>query len=68
MTEAEEIQQHRMLQLEPLVRMKLTAFRRKDQMHLLDMIDVELVDATWCQRLPPELAARLQELLENPEG
>jgi len=67
-TEAEEIQKHRTLKLEPLVRMKLTAFRRKDQMHLLDMIDVELIDATWCQRLPPELAARLQELLENPEG
>jgi hypothetical protein len=37
-------------------------------MHLRDMIDVELLDATWCDRLPPELAERLQELLDNPEG
>jgi hypothetical protein len=37
-------------------------------MHLRDLIDVELVDASWVQRLPPELASRLQELLDNPEG
>lgn len=67
-SDAVDIQQHRILRLDALVRMKLTSFRRKDQMHLLDMIDVELVDASWPQRLPPELAARLQELLDNPEG
>jgi len=67
-SESEDIQQHRTLRLDALVRMKLTAFRRKDQMHLLDMIDVELVDVTWCGRLPPELATRLKELLDNPEG
>lgn len=67
-SDAVDIQQHRTLGLDALVRMKLTSFRRKDQMHLLDMIDVELVDASWPQRLPPELAARLQELLDNPEG
>ncbi len=53
---------------EALVRMKLTAYRRKDQMHLLDMIDVELVDESWCGRLPPALAVRLKELLDNPNG
>jgi len=67
-SEAEEIQKHRTLKLDALVRMKLTAFRDKDRMHLRDMIDVELIDQSWCQRLPPELAARLQELLDNPEG
>jgi len=56
------------INLEPLVRMKLTAFRRKDQVHILDMIDVGLVDASWRDRLPPELAERLQTLLDNPEG
>jgi hypothetical protein len=66
--ESEEIERHRMLRLDALVRMKLTSFRRKDQMHLLDMIDVELLDASWLGRLPPELASRLQELLDNPEG
>jgi hypothetical protein len=27
-----------------------------------------LVDATWVVRFPPELAARLQELLDDPNG
>ena len=67
-SEAEAIQQHRILRLDALVRMKLTAFRDKDRMHLRDMIDVELVDESWRDRLPPELAARLQELLDNPNG
>ncbi|MBN1393614.1 MAG: hypothetical protein JW959_01095 [Pirellulales bacterium] len=48
--------------------MKLTSFRRKDQMHLLNMIDVGLIDASWLGRFPPELSARLKELLDNPEG
>jgi hypothetical protein len=47
---------------------KLTAFRRKDQVHLLDLIGVGLVDDSWPARYPPELAARLQSLLDNPEG
>jgi hypothetical protein len=62
------IANHRTLTLEALVRMKLNAFRLKDQMHLRDMIDVELLDASWCDRLPPELAPRLKELLDNPNG
>src|SRR5947209_2735277 len=66
--EAESIQQHRTLRLDALVRMKLTSFRDKDRMHLRDMIDVELIDQRWLNKLPPELAARLQELLDNPEG
>jgi hypothetical protein len=58
----------RVLDLASLVQMKLTSFRRKDQMHLLDMIDVGLVDQSWTERVPPELAIRLQELLDHPEG
>ncbi|MBI3462823.1 MAG: hypothetical protein HY000_07150 [Planctomycetes bacterium] len=67
-SESEAIQQHRTLKLDALVRMKLTSFRDKDRMHLRDMIDVELVDESWCSRLPRELAVRLQELLDNPES
>jgi hypothetical protein len=37
-------------------------------MHLRDMLDVALIDASWLTQFPPELAARLQELLDNPEG
>jgi hypothetical protein len=57
---------YRLLNLEPLVRMKLTSFRRKDQMQVIDLIQVGLIDASWCSRLPPELSARLQELLSDP--
>ena len=54
--------------LESLVRMKLTSFRRKDQVHLLDMIGVGLIDSGWPSRFPPPLAERLQSLLDTPEG
>jgi hypothetical protein len=58
----------RYLPLEALVRMKLTSFLRKDQVHLLDMIEVGLIDATWPARFSPPMDARLQELLDNPDG
>lgn len=58
----------RVLSFESLVRMKLTSFRRKDQMHLLDLIDIGLLGEKDLPALPPALAARLHELLENPEG
>ena len=55
------------MRLDALVRMKLKSFRDKDRMQLRDMIDVELIDESWYSRVPPELAARLKELLDNPE-
>ena len=58
----------RVLPLEALVRMKLTSFRDKDRAHLRDMIEVGLIDASWCAKLSAELAARLQQLLATPEG
>jgi hypothetical protein len=58
----------RVLSLEALVRMKLTSFCDKDRTHVRDLLEVGLIDATWCQRLPPELAQRLQVLLETPHG
>jgi hypothetical protein len=58
----------RVVDLAALVRMKLTAYRRKDQVHLLDLIDVGLIDATWTARYPKELAERLQKLLDDPDG
>ena len=51
-----------------LVRTKLTSWRLKDRVHLLDMIQVGLIDATWPARLPPPLADRLRSLLDNPNG
>lgn len=67
-TDSEASQSFRLLNLEPLVRMKLTAFRDKDRTHLRDMLDLGLIDATWPGRLPPPLADRLRHLLATPEG
>lgn len=58
----------RVLSLESLVRMKLTSFRRKDQVHLLDLIEVGLVGEKTMAGLPDALADRLRELLASPEG
>lgn len=66
-TDAEQTPEFRLLNLEPLVRMKLTSFRRKDQVHVLDLAEVGLVDESWVNRLPPELSERLQELLDSPD-
>ena len=67
-TESEATETFRLVALDALVRMKLTAFRDKDRTHLRDLIEVGLVDATWVARLPSELAMRLQQLLNTPEG
>jgi hypothetical protein len=58
----------RVVDLEPLVRMKLASYRLKHQVHLLDMIEVGLIDSSWPTRFPPEIAERLQTLLDNPES
>ena len=42
--------------------------RRKDQIHLLDMLSLGLIDASWLPRLVPEHAARLQQLINDPDG
>lgn len=54
--------------LETLVRMKLNAFRDKDRVHLRDMISLGMIDQAWCKRYPERLNARLQELLDTPDG
>jgi hypothetical protein len=66
--EADSTGPFRIVDLEPLVRMKLTSYRLKDRVHLLDMFDVGLIDTSWPARFPPELAARLQQLLDDPES
>lgn len=66
--ESTEFGAFRVIDLEALVRIKLTAFRRKDQVHIMDLIGVGLVDASWTKRLPPMLAGRLQQLLDTPDG
>ncbi|MGI8604017.1 MAG: hypothetical protein ACR2OZ_13645 [Verrucomicrobiales bacterium] len=65
--ESEPTEEFRLLNLDALVRMKLTAFRDKDRVHLRDLIDVGLLDPAWFEKLPSPLATRLKELFDNPE-
>ena len=59
---------YRIIDLDRLITMKLTAFRLKDRVHLLDMIDVGLIDASTAARVHPILRSRLEQLLADPNG
>ena len=54
--------------LDALVRMKLTSFRLKDKVHLMDMLDVGLIDESWAGRFPPEISARLGSSSKSESG
>lgn len=54
--------------LPALLRLKLTAFRLKDQVHLVDMLDVGLIDDAARATLPPDLLARLREVEARREA
>jgi hypothetical protein len=58
----------RVITLEALVHMKLLSNRRKDQVHVEDLIGVGLIDRSWLERLPPVLAERLQGILDTPDA
>lgn len=65
---SQDIDGKRIVDLHELVRMKLLSNRRKDQVHILDMIAVGLIDATWPARYESPLDDRLKTLLDDPEG
>ena len=67
-TDSERGPDFQVLTDEALVRMKLISNRDKDRMHLRDLMGVGLFDASWPARFPPELAARLQHVLDTPNG
>jgi hypothetical protein len=58
----------RVITLESLVSMKLMSNRRKDQVHIQDLIGVGLIDSSWLTKLPPQLADRLKEILDTPDA
>ena len=66
-TESEPGPEFTVATLEALVRMKLTAFRLKDRVHLLDLLEVGLIDESWCDRFPLELGDRLHGIIESPD-
>lgn len=65
--ESEPGPEYTIANLEALVRMKLIAFRLKDKVHLLDLLDVGLIDESWIDRFPPELGTRLREMIDSPD-
>lgn len=67
-SESEDAELFRVISLEALVRIKLTAFRDKDRTHLRDLIEVGLLNADGLANLPSVLADRLRQLLSTPEG
>ncbi len=67
-SESESLGSFRVVSLEGLVRMKLSSFRLKDRVHLLDMLEVGVIDPSWLDKLPTELRPRLQELIDHPES
>lgn len=67
-TDSEDAASIHILSLPALVQVKLTNSRDEDRVHLRDLIDVGLVDATRSDRYPPELTQRLRGILETPEG
>jgi hypothetical protein len=66
--ESERAAEFQVVTLAALIRMKLVSWRLIDRVHLRDMIGVGLLDSTWPARLPPPLADRLKELLDDPDG
>lgn len=66
--QSHDIDGKRIVDLVELVRMKLNSNRRKDQVHVLDMIAVGLIDATWPNWFESPLDQRLQILIDDPDG
>ena len=66
--ESEPSPDYQVIGLEGLLRMKLVAYRDHDRTHIRDLLGVGLIDATWPARFPPPLDARLQAVLDDPDG
>lgn len=67
-SDSEDAGEFQVLSLSALVGIKLTANRDKDRTHMRDLIDVGLIDDSWCSRYPEKLADRLRRLIEDPNG
>lgn len=55
------------LDLESLLKMKLTSFRDRDRAHIRDLLSVGAITPEWSDRLPADLRARLEQILATPE-
>lgn len=64
----EDNQGLQVLKLLPLVESELIWNRNKNKVLIRDLIHVGLIDHTWPAKFPSELAARLQHVLDTPDG
>ncbi len=55
------------IDLLPLLTMKLTAFRLKDKVHLQDMLELDMITPELESQLPADLRARLHQFRATPE-
>jgi hypothetical protein len=55
------------LGVEQLLRMKLTSFRLKDQVHVQDLMELKLITKKMKESLPSELRVRLRQVEEATE-
>ncbi len=55
------------LTLRDVVRMKLTSYRLKDQVHIQDLLEMRLISGKVRKSLEPELRARLEQVEETTE-
>ncbi len=67
-TEAVPANDYLVVSLDALVVMKLNSYRDKDRTHLRDLLGIGLIDQSWCSRLCPQHAERLQQLIDTPDG
>ena len=58
----------RVITFESLLVLKLLSNRDKDRTHLRDLMGVGLLDASWLAKVPTELADRLKQVLDTPDG
>jgi hypothetical protein len=63
--ESEATEGFRLVSLGALVRMKLTAFRDKDRVHLRDLAEVGLIDEAMMTALPQVLQERMKQVLQT---
>ena len=66
--QTKRLEEFTVLNLEALVKMKLTSYRDKDRMHLRDLLEVGLIDRSWLAGLSDELGRRLQAIVDTPDG
>ena len=50
------------MDLQDLLKMKLTSFRLKDQVHVQDLLDLKLISRKVVSALPSDLKARLEQV------